>query len=137
MAAGIDAARNLISGVQIYRNKEMPEDKRKYMASYRLWNAIISSFVEIGLGLVVISKKVQNFLADRLIGHIKDRASQEICKNGLKNISSIIIAAILAKRLFVPFVVSPIAAWHKRKFLDKKEHDKTCKIYMPKFDMTF
>ena len=137
ISSGLDVSRNLVNCAEIYNNKNVPEEKREYITSYRLCNAAVSFLIEAGGGCLLISDKVQDVISKKLFARfkkhleeIKHPETEDIligCEKGLKNVCSLLVMAILVKRLLTPFVVSPLAACHKKRFLDKDENNKNSK----------
>ncbi len=150
---------------QSYNNKEIPEDKRKFVAGIDLANGILNVITQLTLGLVVnkqsdklfekmfkggivakpenIAKYKQKVNAllqkSNLTKHIssteaeiKDaiKKTNKIAKGGFGVIAVLIVTQIIAKRMIVPFLSTPLAGFFKN-YLDKREQKNGIKTETP------
>ncbi|HNW26603.1 MAG TPA: hypothetical protein PLG15_01280 [Candidatus Gastranaerophilaceae bacterium] len=140
---------------QSLANKKIPEDKRKFVAALDLTNGGLMISSQILAFLTVSNEKVQEKLFGKLFGKTFDNLAKkfyvkinavkndttkmtlqefEECfkkfKGGTKNIfaflTSLVAATILAKRVIVPFIATPLADKAKV-WMDKKD-SKTDKV---------
>lgn len=133
---------------QSLNNKDIPDDKRKFVAALDLANGGLMILAQLLMFQTISNKKVQEPIFDFLFGKHFERASkkgyQAFMKNKemFKNITgrtfnmefgqfqksikgtfglttTLIASTILAKRVIVPFISTPLADYAK-KFLCKK-----------------
>ncbi len=133
---------------QSLKNEKIPEDKRKFVASLDLANGILMIGTQLALAATIAKKSVQDklqkallkgFNAENLQGVYRSMKKQKIfsklspddfekavttasktSKAGLKVVTSLIAATVVAKRMVVPFLATPMASWFKNKYLDDK-----------------
>ena len=133
---------------QSLKNERIPEERRKFVAALDLANGILNIVTQLTLGLAVASDTCQDWLKNKFFKNILDKKEiaeaykdirkviglKEIpekafnksmegvskhCLNGLKVITALGASTIVAKRMIVPFVATPIASWYKEKYMDK------------------
>lgn len=123
---------------QSINNKEIPVEKRKYVASYELMNGLINCVLPFALGVTIQNEKVLDEVNYRLFkklyvdpqelakatGTAKEALQKQAelyktCRGGLKTFSAIVLAAIISKRIIAPFIAGPAAAWYKKKYMNK------------------
>ena len=133
---------------QSLKNDRIPEEKRKFVAALDLANGILMIATQLTLGLAITSDKCQNWLKDKFFKNILDEKEinkffKEIkkvtgfekltetpfnksmegvskhCLGGLKVLTALGASTIVAKRMIVPFISTPIASWYKEKYMDK------------------
>src|SRR5574344_841631 len=143
---------------QSLHNKKIPEDKRKFVAALDLTNGGLMILTQILMFLTISSKKCQDKMFKSMFGKYFDKAISDTCKKalilkgklkaqdtasfeksfeGLKGgvkgafsfLTSMIAATILAKRVLVPFIATPLASkaevWmNKDKKCDKSQNVK-------------
>ncbi len=109
---------------QSYNNEKMPEDKRKLVAALDLANGAAMCFFQLLLGFTISDKAVQDRLAKKLFGSFEhtNPARFLTCKTGLATITSLLISAIIAKRVITPLVTTPMAFKIKEKYIDKNDN---------------
>ena len=150
---------------QSYNNKEIPEDKRKFVAGIDLANGILNVITQLTLGLVVnkqsdklfekifkggivakpeniakYKQKVNALLQKSTLtkhissteAEIKDaiKKTNKIAKGGFGVIAVLIVTQIIAKRMIVPFLSTPLAGFFKN-YLDKREQKNGIKTETP------
>lgn len=150
---------------QSYNNKEIPEDKRKFVAGIDLANGILNVITQLTLGLVVnkqsdklfekvfnggivakpenvsnYMKKVNDLLQKSSLtkhiscteAEIKDaiKKTNKIAKGGFGVIAVLIVTQIIAKRMIVPFLSTPLAGFFKN-YLEKREQKNGVKTEIP------
>ena len=150
---------------QSYNNKEIPEDKRKFVAGIDLANGILNVITQLTLGLVVnkqsdklfekifkggivakpeniakYKQKVNALLQKSTLtkhissteAEIKDaiKKTNKIAKGGFGVIAVLIVTQIIAKRMIVPFLSTPLAGFFKN-YLDKGEQKNGIKTETP------
>ncbi|MEI7474610.1 MAG: hypothetical protein WCK67_07490 [bacterium] len=112
---------------QSLNNKKIPEDKRKYIAAFDMANGLLVCASQIGLGFLFTNKKLNDNITKKLFGNLNETAPNLFnkCKKGYIVVSSLIISSLIAKRVIVPFIASPLAESIKTKFLkDDKTNEK-------------
>jgi hypothetical protein len=134
---------------QSLNNKDIPEEKRKFVAALDMANGILMIGAQLLLGFKFTSKEVQDKITKKLFGNLEKKATTfvnksiisnptnftadlriklrntaklipESCKKGFTAISTIIVTTVLAKRVIVPFIATPTASWLKKNYMDKK-----------------
>lgn len=134
---------------QSLNNKDIPEEKRKFVAALDMANGVLMIGAQLLLGFKFTSEKAQkkmneflfggledkaeNFIKARILSHSTDFVSDfrvklrnsvksipEGCKKGFKAISTIVVTTVIAKRIIVPFIATPTATWLKDKYMTKK-----------------
>lgn len=139
---------------QSLHNEEIPEEKRKFVAGLDLSNGILNVLVQTGASIVLnkyiggyFDKHIasKHFTMDRYKEMYKTMSNKipfdnfvsnmESCKGfakiGLSVISTLVAMQVIAKRIIVPLVATPLASVFKEKFknLEKKCIDKTKEIH--------
>ena len=102
---------------QLGKNKKIEEDKRKYLKYYQLTEGFVSAGAQAAVGLAVIHDKTQNFIIKNLSKTSKKLAKtlqESIVKKNVMKLSSLIAAVVMAKRILVPFIVTPLASLIKK-----------------------
>lgn len=135
---------------QSLNNKDIPEEKRKFVASLDLANGLLMISTQLLAGLWFTTKSVQSKICNSLFGKVASNYEQFInnkypkidnqdlqakiqrsidhkkifgkCKSGFTAISTVVITTIIAKRVIVPFIATPLASWFKNSYMDKKPH---------------
>lgn len=147
---------------QSLNNKKIPEDKRKFVAALDLANGGLMVGMQLLTFFTISNKKVQDKIFDKLFGKNFTRAAdkalkatlrktdelknitgqefhyaREADKKGLKNafsyITSLAASTLLAKRVIVPFIATPLAdktkAWMSRNDKPQKTNKETINTY--------
>lgn len=130
-------------------NKRIPEEKRKFVASLDLANGILNVVTQLIIGPAterLTSKCFDKFIEPKYFA--KEAVSKLTDKNNLKGVttdffknimesdrtaakigigvlSSLIGTQIIAKRIIVPFLATPMASFFKKKF-EAKEKQQNC-----------
>ncbi len=131
---------------QSLNNKNIPEEKRKFVAALDMSNGVLMIASQLALGLGFLSDPVQNKLNKILFGKVGENARNYFentlslktkglsnrvkvtlrnavkelpieCKIGFKAISTLVVANIIAKRVVVPFIATPLATYIKEKYM--------------------
>lgn len=137
---------------QSLNNKEIPEDKRKFVAALDLANGGLMIATQLLTFFTLSNKTVQTKLFDKFFGKIFSRSSRKALKTkldlsgklynangrefnsmfkGFKEktsgtfgiLSALVASTIIAKRVIVPFIATPLAEKAK-KLLYKDEAQK-------------
>jgi len=123
---------------QSLNNKEIPDDKRNFVASLDLTNGLLMIALQLAMFFTVSHKVCQTKMFDKFFGKLFDRpikkAYQAIIKNqpgapevgdikftrefkkirenvkdAFGGLTSLIAASIVGKRVLVPFIATPLA----------------------------
>lgn len=138
---------------QSLNNEKIPQDKRKFVAALDLANGGLMVLMQLLMFFTISNRKVQDKIFDKFFGKYFTRAAdktlkaklqnidklkditgkefhkaREADKKGLKNafsyLTSLAAATLIAKRIIVPFIATPLAdktkAWMCRN--DKPAH---------------
>ncbi len=147
---------------QSLNNKKIPEDKRKFVAALDLANGGLMIGMQLLTFFTISNRKVQDKIFDKLFGKNFTRAAdkalkaalrktdelknitgqefhyaREADKKGLKNafsyLTSLAASTLLAKRVIVPFIATPLAdktkAWMSRNDKPQQTHKDTKNTY--------
>lgn len=135
---------------QSLNNKNIPDDKRKFVAALDLTNGGLMILAQLAAYFTISSAKVQSVIFDKLFGKNFDNIAKDKCKQIIKKVpkfkdinskafeeifgkfkgdvkgffgifTSLVAATILAKRVIVPFIATPLA--DKAKNLMSKKED--------------
>ena len=146
-------------------NKKIPEDKRKFVAALDLANGGLMVGMQLLTFFTISNRKVQDKIFNKLFGKNFTRAAdkamkaalqksdklknitgqefhyaREADKKGLKNafsyLTSLAASTLLAKRVIVPFIATPLAdkteAWMNRNKKPAQIHKDTKNTYNTK-----
>ena len=123
---------------QSLNNKEIPEDKRKFVAALDLANGGLMILTQLGMFFTISNKKVQEKMFNKFFGKYFDRAAskgyqaklknndllkdmkgadfhpvlnkaKKDVKAAFENVTSLVASSIVAKRMLVPFIATPLA----------------------------
>ena len=123
---------------QSMKNKDIPEDKRKFVAALDLSNGGLMILMQLLMFFTISNKSVQNKMFNALFGKQFNRAAskgyqaklrandllkdmkgadfhkvlnqtRKDAKAAFENVTSIFAATILGKRVIVPFIATPLA----------------------------
>lgn len=137
---------------QSMNNKDIPEDKRPFVASLDLTNGLLMIALQILMFKTVSNKVTQTKMFDKLFGRIFDRPLKKFYRAHTKNIPaysdvtdikytkdftsirnkvrdafgglvSLVAATIVGKRMLVPFIATPLAG-SVEKYMEKKYANK-------------
>ena len=117
-AVGLSFYSNIVDSYNAGKNKKIEPEKRKYIQTFQLTEAFVSSGAQAAVGLAVISNRAQNFLIknlSKLSPKLEQTLTNSTAKMNLMKISSLLAAIVLTKRVIAPFLSTPIAAWLKPK----------------------
>ena len=147
---------------QSLNNDKIPEDKRKFVAALDLANGGLMIAMQLLMFFTISNKKVQEKIFNKLFGKNFTRAAdkalkakldqidklkgmtgrefhkaREADKKGLKNafnyLISLAAATLIAKRIIVPFIATPLAdktkAWMSRNDKPQQTHKETINTY--------
>lgn len=133
---------------QSLNNKEIPDDKRSFVASLDLTNGVLMIALQLLMFFTVSHKVCQSKMFDKFFGKIFDRpikkAYRSLAKNqpslaGIEDIkfdkefakirnnvkdafggvTSLVAASIIGKRVLVPFIATPLAGMVEKKMKAK------------------
>ncbi len=100
-------------------NKEIPEEKRPFVASMDLMSGVVTAAMQIGVGYSLANPKIQNKIWDKLF---KNCQFDNIvaAKKGFSQILALLGSTILAERILVPLIATPAAEKFENKFFHHK-----------------
>lgn len=103
-------------------NKEIPEEKRPFIASMDLMSGIVTAVMQIATGYSLANPKFQNKIWDKFFKNCKfnDIVS---AKKGFSQILALIGSTILAERILVPLIATPTAEKFEKKFFHHKQNN--------------
>ncbi len=127
---------------QSLRNKEIPDEKRKFVAALDLSNGIMNVLIPLVTGTYInkfTTKKFDSVIADKYFGkeaaqkmvnvlkkakvqdaekaaEILTNVSKKAGKAGFAVITSLVFAQVLCKRIITPSLATPLADVFKRQF---------------------
>ena len=139
---------------QSLNNKKIPEEKRKFVAALDLVNGIL--MVGMQIGMFFLFNKCQDKLFNKCFGkyfnrsalkgymaRLKNKKGMEnltgidfqkgadkyigTVANAFKQLTSLVVTSIIAKRVIVPFISTPLADKAKS-WMDKKAETKTIEM---------
>lgn len=101
-------------------NKEIPEEKRPFVASMDLMSGIVTAAMQIGVGFSIANPKFQDKIWNALF---KDCNFKDIisAKKGFSQILALVGSTILAERLLVPLIATPCAEQVEKNFFKKHQ----------------
>lgn len=147
---------------QSLHNDKIPEDKRKFVAALDLANGGLMIAMQILMHMTISNKLVQTKMFNKLFGKNFDRAAMKTYQRVLNkrekfsevsgkefhkamdeikdsvneafsNLTSLVAATIIAKRMIVPFIATPLAdkakAWMTRNDKPAEVHKETVNTY--------
>lgn len=128
---------------QSIMNQEIPENKRKYVASLDLAIGVADAFVQLVSGFTIANEKIQKKMCSFLFGQLRDKnssiykqfpqkikyfAGRELitpekmfrgCSKGFVAISTLVGSQIIAKRFVVPVISPALASVISNQYLAK------------------
>ncbi len=119
-----DAFEYAISSVQSLNNKEIPEKKRKLVATLDAATGALTCISQIALGFGLANEKFQKKIGDFLFKDLIKAGEVEAVKKsraGLAIASSLILSTVIVKRILVPMLAAPIASYGTDKFERKNK----------------
>lgn len=136
---------------QSLNNKKIPEEKRKFVAALDLVNGVLMIGTQFLMFFTLSNKKVQekmfkglfkkaltpentekiaksvkNTLGSKFDRHAFEKALDAVKASGqdaLGALVSLVGATIVAKRMIVPFISTPLAQWAKDNIINKGDKD--------------
>lgn len=108
------------------KNKEIPEEKRNFVAAMDLTSGISTSIIQLALGFSISNRKLQKALCNKLFGYIKNVEKFGKAKEGFILLLSLITSGVIGERILVPMISTPIASKLKDDW-EKKHPQKTAK----------
>lgn len=103
---------------QTLNNNEIPNDKKPFMAALDLMSGIVTGIAQCTTGFLLSDRRLQDKICNLLFGKENNSASAfKKAKAGFVALSTLIFSMIIAKRLIVPLISTPLASCFKNKFL--------------------
>lgn len=102
------------------KNDEIPKDKKSFVAKMDAVTGIATAIVQMSTGILLANKKLQEGICKHLFSELKDDPKKfKQASSGFKTISTLVGATLIAKRIFVPMIASPIASFLENKHKQK------------------
>ncbi len=98
------------------KNKEIPEEKRPFVASMDLMSGVTTAAMQIGVGFSLANPKIQDKLWDKMFSKCQFKDIVK-AKKGFSQILALIGSTILAERVLVPLIATPFAEQFEKKIL--------------------
>lgn len=112
-------------------NKEIPEEKRPFVASMDLMSGVVTAAMQIGVGFSLANPKFQDKLWDKTFKNCKFN-DVVAAKKGFSQILALIGSTVLAERILVPLIATPAAEQFEKKVMhhnNPKTKQQTSKPY--------
>lgn len=97
------------------KNDEIPDDKKSFVAKMDAATGITTAVVQFGTGLLIANQKIQKAICKTLFSQITDERKFKQASEGFRSVSTLIGATLIAKRVIVPLIASPIAGYYEKK----------------------
>ena len=125
------------------KNKEIPEEKRPFVASMDLMSGVVTAAMQIGVGFSLANPKFQDKIWDKTFKNCKFN-DVIAAKKGFSQLLALIGSTVLAERILVPLIATPAAEQFEKKVMNhnpkQKEEQKQTKpinIYSELTRITF
>jgi hypothetical protein len=151
---------------QSLNNEKIPDDKRKFVAALDLTNGGLMVLSQIAMFFTISNSKVQAKLFDKIFGKKFDGVAKKACEAAIKKtpkfsgitakefettygkfkgeikgffgiFTSLVAATILAKRVLVPFIATPLADKAKELMCKDENNDKDTFAHPTSLDADF
>jgi len=138
---------------QSWNNEKIPKEKRGFVAALDLSNGGLNIVTQI-LAYVLLGEKALNWIFDKTLGRFFAKGSlkttcekipvdklktsqkyqfwhsmketESTCRAGFKFLLPLVAATILAKRVIVPLIATPMADGMKKRWFSDKDDVKNC-----------
>lgn len=97
------------------KNDEIPDDKKSFVAKMDAATGITTAVVQFGTGLLIANQKIQKSVCKKLFSQVTDEKKFKQASQGFRAVSTLIGATLIAKRILVPLIASPIAGYFEKK----------------------
>ena len=99
------------------KNKEIPEEKRPFVASMDLMSGVVTAAMQIGVGFSLANPKFQDKIWDKTF---KNCTFNDVvaAKKGFSQILALIGSTVLAERILVPLIATPAAEQFEKKVMN-------------------
>ncbi|MBQ8886980.1 MAG: hypothetical protein IJY61_04695 [Candidatus Gastranaerophilales bacterium] len=104
-------------------NKEIPEEKRPFVASMDLMSGVVTAAMQIGVGFSLANPKFQDKIWDKTFKNCKFN-DVVAAKKGFSQILALIGSTILAERILVPLIATPAAEQFEKKVMHHNPQSK-------------
>lgn len=105
------------------KNKDIPDEKRPFVAAMDLMSGAVTAIVQLVVGFSLTTPKV----IDKLWGKLSKGCTIKdptVAKKGFSQIVALIGSTIIAERVIVPLIATPVAEIFEKKVL---KHDGSAK----------
>jgi hypothetical protein len=94
------------------KNPEIPEDKKQFVIAMDKAMGVTTTVVQLVTGGLIASEKFQNYCSSKLFADVaSDPRRYNLAKAGFASLSTLFGALILAKRIVVPMISTPLASY--------------------------
>ncbi|OGI03798.1 MAG: hypothetical protein A2Y25_07240 [Candidatus Melainabacteria bacterium GWF2_37_15] len=100
------------------KNKEIPEEKRGFVAALDLASGVTTCVVQLALGFAISNRNMQKIVCNKLFGHLKGEVNS-IAKKGFIAAAALIGSGVIGERIIVPLFATPMASYLKEKHSKK------------------
>lgn len=98
------------------KNDEIPKDKKSFVAKMDAVTGVTTAIVQLSTGILLANKKIQKSICNHLFSELKNNPKQfKQASSGFRAVSTLVGATLLAKRIVVPLISSPIAGYLENK----------------------
>ena len=102
------------------KNKEIPEDKKSFVAIMDAITGVTTAVVQLSTGFMLASDKVQKNICKHLFSELGEGTKKfKQASKGFSVVSTLVGATLFAKRIIVPLISSPIASYLEHKHNQK------------------
>lgn len=105
------------------KNEEIPEEKRPFVAAMDLMSGAVTAVVQLFVGFNLANPKFQSKLWNAFFKDCKFK-DVEAAKKGFSQVLALIGSSVIAERILVPLIATPLAEATKGKMFKGKEENK-------------
>ncbi|MBE7706433.1 MAG: hypothetical protein E7Z91_04240 [Cyanobacteria bacterium SIG30] len=103
------------------KNEEIPKKRRPFVASMDLVSGIVTAAAQIAVGFSLANPKIQNKMWEKLSKNCTCK-DMNAAKKGFSQVLALVGSTILAERLIVPIIATPLAEQFEKKFFKKEKN---------------
>lgn len=107
-------------------NEEIPQDKRKFVATLDLASGFTTCVIQLLIGFAISNRKFQDKTCEKLFGHLKNSSEElfNMTKKGFITSMSLFGSGLIGERIIVPLLATPLASYIKNKYLETGKQPK-------------
>lgn len=125
LAARLLVGSNVLKDAVVYgfrfdksrKNKEIPEDKREFVAAMDLASGLTTCVVQLGLGFAIANRKFQTQVVEKLFKKVNNKEIRETAQKGFMAAAALIGSGVIGERIIVPLIATPFATHIKEKYI--------------------